>query len=418
MALKKRGTCRLCNHDRLTEVLHLTPTPPANAFTKTPDERQPFYPLELFMCASCKHVQLLHVVDPAELFRDYVYVSGTSKVFREHFDKYAAALAKRFSLPMHSQLVVEIGSNDGTLLKAIQKLAPGTRILGVDPAKKIAEEATKSGVETVAEFFNANLADDIIDDFGEADLVIANNVFAHIDDLESTLRGVHILLKDGGTFVFEVGYVLDQLFKHGYWDNCYHEHVAYHSVGPLQKFLTKNDFTLLDVERVNTHGGSIRCFAKRNAEAGTPTKNFAVARFLEEEENAGIHEPAVWKVYAERIQKQREEIQRFVDAIKSNNRSIAAFGAPAKATTLLHHLGLNADIIDFVVDESPLKQGLFVPGLGIPVVKPEVLYEENPDYCVVLAWNFADDIIQRHKRYGEEGGFFVVPLPSIRVFPQ
>ena len=391
-------------------VLRLTPTPPANAFVPAEklSERQPVFPLDLHLCADCKHAQLLDVVDPEVLFRDYVYVSGTSPVFVEHFRRYAEAIIQRY-LPYDRQaFVVDIGSNDGTLLQNF--LPRGDRVLGIDPAEKIAKRATESGVPTIARFFDPALAKDLRQAHGAADLIAANNVFAHADDLAGIADGVRHLLGPSGVFAFEVSYLGDVVQK-SLFDTIYHEHLAYHAVAPLSRFLGAHGMQLIDVERIDTHGGSIRGIA---AHKGSPHAVQPSVGAIEKWEKANrLDRPETFKKFAAGIAARRDAFRALVGKLKGEGRRIAGYGAPAKATTLMYHFGIGREVVEFVVDDSPWKQGLFTPGLHVPVLAAEALYDKRPDEAVILAWNFAPSIIAKHAAFRQGGGHFITPLPEL-----
>ncbi len=409
----RREDCRLCGSKKLRKVLSLTPTPLANAFVpearKT--ERQKTYPLDVFFCEACAHVQLLDVVDPAELFENYVYISGTSPVFVQHFQDYAEWAEARFIAPRRDALVVDIGSNDGTLLWAFQQR--GCRVLGVDPAKEIAKAASAEGTETIPAFFTPMLADDIRIQKGPAQVVMANNVFAHADDLTGIVNGVKKLLDEEGVFVFEVSYLGD-VFENALFDTIYHEHLAYHSVKPLKSFFERNGMELIEVKREDTHGGSIRGVAQLQG-AGRPM-DASVDNLIAYERGIGLHQSSTLIGFGARIDTLKAEFAAMLKRLKSQGHSIAGFGSPAKATTLMYHLGVGPGLIDFIVDDSPLKQGLYTPGLHVPVLPADALYERKPDYVVILAWNFAKPIMEKHEAFSEAGGQFIVPLPKVEIY--
>ena len=409
---RRRDTCRLCGSRRLELALQLAPTPPANAFVPAsalgrPQER---FPLDVFFCKDCFHLQLLDVVDPALLFEHYVYVSGTSPVFVRHFESYANDVITRFGVKP-GDLVVDVGSNDGTLLRAFQQA--GCRVQGIDPARKIAADATAAGIPTRAAFFTPDLASALRTELGEAAAVTANNVFAHIDDLAGVLDGVKRILAPGGVYVFEVSYLVD-VFQKTLFDTIYHEHLAYHSVKPLIRFFERHDMQLVEALRVPSHGGSLRGIAQRKG--GPHPVGASVAAAVREEEALGLDRLETFRKFAADINQLKESLGRLLRDLKAQGKRIAAFGAPAKATTLMFHFDIGPDLIDFILDDSPLKQGLHSPGHHIPVVPAATLYEKRPDYTVVLAWNFAEPIMRQHRRYTDEGGHFIVPLPKLEVF--
>lgn len=408
-ASHRRSSCALCSSTHLEQVLSLEPSPPANSFVPRErlDEVQQKFPLDVAMCRDCNHVQLLDVVDPRLLFEDYVYVSGTSPVFVDHFRRYAAACAELLDL-QPGDLVVDIGSNDGTLLRFFQ--AMGCRVLGVDPAKAIARAATESGIETLSEFFTPDLAREIRANRGAARLITANNVFAHAEDLRSILDGIRALLSPDGVFAFEVSYLVD-VYEKTLFDTIYHEHLSYHSVGPLENFFAGNGMQMIDAARVPSHGGSLRGFAQL-AEGPRPVQG-SIGDLVNLEFQLVLDQPATFRSFAARIDLLKEELKALLSRLKGEGAHIAGFGAPAKATTLLHHFQLGKEVLDFIVDDSPLKQGLFTPGHHIPVLAPGELQRLHPEYLVVLAWNFADSIIAKHSGYASRGGQFIVPLPEL-----
>ena len=280
----RRNNCRLCGNHDLSKVLSLTPTPPANAFIREGelDQIQQVFPLDLHFCNKCRHVQLLDVVDPSQLFSQYIYVSGTSSVLVQHFERYALELCEIVS-PSNKKLAVDIGSNDGTLLGFLKKY--GMSILGIDPATKIANQATHNGIPTINSFFNIRLAEKIRNEYQPAAIITANNVFAHADNLKEILRGVHHLLDEDGIFVFEVSYLGDVVEK-TLFDTIYHEHLAYHSVSPLVKFFSAHDLEIICVKRTSPHGGSIRCTAQRKG--GAQKLSASVKQILSWEESRGL----------------------------------------------------------------------------------------------------------------------------------
>ena len=409
---RRRDTCRLCGGGALERVLALTPTPPANAFVDAErlNTEQACFPLDVFFCKTCHHVQLLDVVDPAQLFENYVYVSGTSPSFVKHFEGYAEAVLDRFA-PDPESLVVDIGSNDGTLLGAFK--ARGMAVLGVDPARDIAEEATKSGIETITGFFSAVLAAEIKKNRGPARIITANNVFAHADDLSGIVDGIKTLLASDGVFVFEASYLADVIEK-TLFDTIYHEHLAYHSLAPLERFFEDNEMRLFSAVRVDSHGGSVRGFA--GLTGGRHEADGSVAALIAVEEGLGLNRAETFVDFGHNIDALGAKLQKLTDSIKADGKSIAGFGAPAKATTLMHHFGLGPETIDFIVDDSPLKQGLFTPGHHIPVLPADALYERKPDYVLILAWNFAQPIMESHRAFQDAGGRFIVPLPDLEIY--
>lgn len=407
MSWREREGCRLCAETLLDIVLKLEPTPPANEFVRPEDPPQELIPLFLVRCPSCGHVQLPIVVDPERLFRNYVYVSGTAPSFVEHFRRYAEECTEAFDL-RHGDLVVEIGSNDGTLLRAFKAL--GMSVQGVDPALQIAELATSSGIPTLPTFFTRIVAANIKEATGKtAALVVANNVFAHADDLRDIALGVRDLLDPKrGRFVFEVQYLLD-LVDGCLFDMIYHEHLSYHHLTPLAHFFHSLGMSLVDVQRVATHGGSVRC----TAVPGQHVQASDRLRALIEKEALALDPRGQPFIDLElRISIAKEDLRLFLDAEAREGRQVAGYGAPAKMTTLCHELGVTAEDIAYVVDDSPWKQGLLAPGTRIPIVAP-FSRQHAPDAFVIFAWNFAEPIAKKLRASGFRGKI-VTPLPKLK----
>lgn len=390
-------------------MLSLAPTPPANNFVPADELAldQPVFPLDVFFCETCHHVQLLDVVDPAYLFEKYVYVSGTSASFVAHFQRYAQECQRRFKIS-EGALVVDIGSNDGTLLRFFDNQT----VLGIDPAVDIAKSATERGIETWPAFFDRPLAEEIVQEKGRAALVTANNMFAHADDLAGITDAIRHLLQPDGVFVFEVSYLLD-VYQETLFDTIYHEHLAYHSVAPLKQFFLAHGMDLFAVQRTPSHGGSLRGMVQ--LAVGPHASDGTVEQLIQLEEEAGLDKSKTLEGYGAKIDKLKDELGSLLARLRAEGKRIAGFGAPAKATTLMHHFDIGPETIEFIADDSPLKQGLFTPGLHVPVVGADHLYDEQPDYVLVLAWNFAGPIMKNHHRYRESGGRFIVPLPTLEV---
>lgn len=403
--------CRVCGGSNFLKVFSFGPTPPANAFLREDQlsAPEPMYPLDAYFCTSCSFVQLGEFVSPEVLFRNYVYTSSTSPLFVAHFERFADAATNRFQLNRES-FVVDIGSNDGILLRPFR--ARGTRVLGVDPAREIAQRASEDGIPTIPEFFSPEVAVNIVRDHGQARLVTGTNVFAHVEDLDSAVSGVTILLKDDGVFIVEVQYLADLLEKN-LFDNVYHEHVYYWRVGTIRAYLRRVGMEVFDVERISTHGGSIRVFAQKMG-AGRPGAE-SVARLIREEEDRNLHDRAPYIAFARAVERNREATRTLVGHLRAAGKTIAGYGAPAKSTTLLHYFGIGRETIDCIADDSIYKQGLYTPGTHIPVVSPRVLTERRPDYVLILAWNFADDIMKKLKPLAELGTRFIIPVPEPRI---
>ena len=380
--------------------------PLANSFISPEDvgKPEPRYPLELTRCTVCGHVQLSVTVPPEIMFRNYLYVSGTSETIPAHFAAYAKDVAERF-VPKDG-LVVEIGSNDGTLLRAFDRSA--VRVLGVEPARNIAAMANAAGIPTLDEFFGEAIAGEIAANHGRASAVIGNNVVAHIDDLHGLINGVTALLDDRGVFVAEFPYLVDLLEKTAY-DTIYHEHLSYFSVASVVDLASRHGMRLIDVRRVGVHGGSIRVFISRDGEASSE-----VTKLLALEDQSDLRGGRPLGLFVQAVQRQREDLMRVLRGIRSS-RHLAGYGAPAKGNTLLNYCEIDRSVLDFIVDRSPLKHGLLTPGTHIPVEPPDRLLASGVRDTLLLAWNFADEVLRQQDAYRSRGGRFIIPIPSPRV---
>ncbi|MBI2144005.1 NAD-dependent epimerase/dehydratase family protein [Candidatus Woesearchaeota archaeon] len=398
-------SCRVCAGKSLQKVLSLGSTPPANAFLKSPKDAEQFFPLELSFCNGCGFVQLANVVSPELLFRDYVYVSSTSPVFVQHFKDLSSLIIKRFSL-QHGSLVVDVGSNDGILLRPFKEA--GMKVLGIDPAEKIAAMATASGIETLPIFFNATAAKGLAKERGRAKVITATSVFSHVDDLDSFVSGVKELLSDDGVFVIEVYYLYELLAKN-LFDTIYHEHLSYFTAKTMARLLQRLGMEMFDVGETDTHGGSLRVFAQK---ANGPHKvEPSVGRFTAMEDAMRLSDAKTYVEFAKKIGQNKARLKELLDGLKLMGKGIVGYGAPAKGNTLLNYFGIGPDILDYIVDDSPWKQGLYTPGTHIPVVGFGELGKRRPDYILILAWNFAEPIMKKC------GGFtnFIIPVPVPQV---
>lgn len=408
--VRRRTVCRLCESRDLELMLKLEPTPLADAYVSKDRvaEHQDRYPLDLYLCRACGHAQLLDVVDARVLFREYRYETASSPGLVEHFRRYAEDVVRSVRPPPGS-LVVEIGSNDGTLLRFFQER--GLRVLGVDAARGIAKRATERGIETLPEFFSREIGQRIRRERGAASIVAANNVFAHADDLCDVAEGIREVLADDGVFVFEVSYLAD-LINNMVFDFIYHEHLCYHSVKALQPFLRRHGMVLVDSARVPLKGGSLRGIARPATQ--DPAVSETVRQLLGEEERLGLDRRDAYVAFERRIGRVRAEVRDTLATLQAQGKSVAGYGASATTTTLIYHFEIG-EAMRFIVDDNPDRHNLFSPGYHIPVVSPDALYERRPDAVVILAWRFASDIVRKHQRFLDEGGQFIVPLPAVRI---
>jgi|TARA_R110000824_G_scaffold401771_1_gene615933 SAM-dependent methyltransferase len=402
----KVENCRLCGVGRLSEPkLVFPPTPLANEFLSNPCPQE-LFPLEVCVCNSCEHYQLNESIDPARLFTTYSYAAGHSAANIEHFEQAASQHVEKFSLTAGMK-VLDIASNDGTLLDAFKK--HGMTILGIDPAQNLASDANSRGIPTLIDFFSLSKALELKRSHGQFDLVTANNVFAHVPDLQDFAKGVKTVLAPEGVFSFEVSYFLDVCEK-TLFDTIYHEHSSYHTLTPLISFFNTLGMKVFDVDHLPNHGGSVRVYVcNAYAEIGmVEGSSGLLASLLKREKN--ITEEVVF--LKDRISQLGDRLNSELKKFKCDNKTIAIFGVPAKATTLMYAFGLTGSIIDFAIDGSPLKQGMYTPGTHLQILPPSAIAERKPEVLLILAWNFADTIIQRHAEFK---GDWIIPLPELKI---
>lgn len=411
MVHHKRSTCRICDSNQLARVLSLGPTPLANSFLKPEDrlEDEPSYPLDVYYCQTCSLLQLLDIIDPEVLFRNYIYLTGTSETIAAHNEDYAKSVTEHMQLGAQD-LVVEVASNDGSLLRCFRQ--QGVRILGVEPASNIAEMANAEGIPTVNQFFNSTIAHQLREDYGPARVVIGNNVLAHVDQTRDFLTGCKHLLTDDGLVIIEVPYLQDLLDNLEY-DTIYHEHLCYFSVSTLMRLCDAVGLSITRVDHVPVHGGSLRMFAGRAETRDDHAP--AVYEQVQRETEAGLNELARYQAFALQVEQNREQLLDLLTSLKQQGASVVGYGAPAKGNTLLNYCGIGTDLLAYTVDRNPLKVGLLTPGMHIPVLPVTQLLADQPDYVLILAWNFAPEIMRQQHTYFERGGRFIIPIPKPKV---
>lgn len=402
-------TCRTCKSERLYLFLPLGDHPLANGFLREDQlaVKEPRFPLDVHACLDCGLIQVADQIPPG-FFRHYVYIPSSADAMHGHFEGLADKLAAR--LPSPDALTIDIGCNDGLFLSFLRRR--GARTLGIDPAENIAELARDKGVEVVTEYFTPDLARHIREEHGPAHVVVTTNTFHHIGDLDPFTLGVTILLADDGVFVVEVPHA-QELVEQNQFDGVYHEHVSQHTVKSFVDHFALFGLEVFDVERLDVHGGSIRVFARPARNGAVPAP--AIQPWLDEESRRRLFDVETYDAFRLRVERIRNELTAMLTDAKAAGRRIVGYGASARGNTLLNYYGIGRDTLDYIVDRNPLKQGLYSPGMHIPVESAERLAEDDPDDMLVIAWNFADEIIEQQRAFREHGGRFILPIPEPKI---
>ena len=405
------GACRSCGGTELCEGLSLGDTPLANALLTESQLTvpEPCYPLDLVFCRLCSLVQITETVPPADLFGEYLYFSSVSDAMVSHASRLVQRVIRERRLNGNS-LAAEIASNDGYLLQAYKQAQ--IPIVGIEPATNIAAVARERDIPTVCDFFSFELVDNLIDDYGRADVIHANNVLAHVPDLNGVVQGFRRFVKDSGVIIVEVPYVRDMVDGTEF-DTVYHEHLCYFSVTALTRLFDRHGLVIHDVERLGIHGGSLRIFSGISEYAAKPSRN--VQRLLDQEAQGNIDRPDFFLTFAERVETLKIELLNLLGELREAGKTVAAYGASAKGSTLLNYFGIDATVIKFVVDRSSVKQGRYTPGTHIPIRDPEALLKERPDYVLLLTWNFEEEVLRQQDVYRQGGGKFIIPIPKLRI---
>ena len=402
--------CLVCNSSKLNLILDLGHQPLCDSLlTKEMlNQQETTYPLRMFWCEECSLAQLDYCVDGSVVFHpDYPYRTGVTKELVEYLNGMSNSLISKYNLK-HADLVVDLGSNDGTLLMEFKE--HGMKVLGVEPTN-IAKIANQNGIETIQKFFTVDVANNIKNKYGEASMIIATNMFAHMASIGEVVSGIQALLKDDGVFVFENHYLLD-VIQGGQFDTTYHEHLRTYSLKSLIKLFSYYNFTITDVERGSRYGGNIRVYVTKGK--NRPISE-SVTTLLNLEENLGLYKLETYRKFAERVKKAKKDFMNFLLKIKDDGKTIVANSCPGRSVTLLNYYGVDADLIPYIAEQpTSLKLGMFLPGKLIPVVNNEILIKEQPDYVILLAWHYAEPIMEQLKARGLKSNF-IIPLPDLRI---
>lgn len=405
-------TCRSCGASNLDQVIDLGQQPLANNLLGVADldRAEPFFPLEVWVCRSCWLMQIAHVVPPVALFSEYVYFSSFSDQMLQHASRAAVRYISEKKLSA-SSFVVEVASNDGYFLRNF--VQGGVPCLGFEPATNIAAVAQQNGIETLNEFFGKESAGALAANRGQADLILANNVFAHAPDINDFVSGISVLLKQDGWAVIEFPYAMDMVEKVEF-DTIYHEHVFYFTLAPLLPLVARHHLQIFHVERIPIHGGSLRIFISHR---GAQNVQSSVAELDALEKSRGVDSASYYSDFSNEALAVKSNLVRFLEKQSAAGQHLAAYGASAKGSTLLNYVGEPAKVLEFIADRSTYKQGKFSPGLHLPIVPAETLEMRQPAYALLLTWNFAEEIMRQQHGYSSKGGKFVIPLPKLTIAP-
>jgi len=405
--------CRFCSSLLKTTFADLGMSPLSNSYLSPEDlnRMEPFYPLHAFVCEKCYLVQLQEYQSPDKIFSDYSYFSSFSETWLKHAQNFVSYIIKRYEFDNTKQ-IVEVASNDGYLLQYFHER--GFPVLGIEPAKNVAEAAINAGIPTTVKFFGVQTAEELASNGKKADLLIGNNVLAHVPDLNDFVKGLKILLKSDGIITMEFPHLM-RLIEGSQFDTIYHEHFSYFSFTSVENIFFEHGLTIFDVDELSTHGGSLRIYACHSEDQSKMT-NERVRNLIEREEVDGFKDLKLYMTFNEKVKATKRSILDFMNKNKNEGKSIVGYGAPAKGNTLLNYCGIGKDYIDYTVDRSPHKQGYFLPGTHIPIYHPDKIKETLPDYVVILPWNLKDEIMEQMAHIRDWSGQFVILIPEIKIY--
>ena len=406
--------CSFCDSSDMSEIIDFGDVALAGGFLKPEQfDTEMKYPLRVYFCNDCYAVQVVDKINPQVLFEDYFYFSSSIGTLREHFKEYATEVTSRFLEP-ESSTVLEFGCNDGILLKPLADQNIRT-VIGVDPASNVVRNIDDERIDVINGFFNESTAKQVVQEFGKVNMVMANNVYAHISDIQGITRAVAEVLDKDGVFVFEVHY-LGKVINDLQYDMIYHEHLYYYSLLSAIKHFERYDMTVFDVKPVSIHGGSMRFYVSKNAGKYANAISPDVTALVEEETRLGFHKKETYKDFANAVARQKKELLAILDELKQQGFSIAGYGASGRANTMIQYCGIDHSYIDYMIDDAPAKMGYYTPGSHFVIHQSAVLHEANPpDYLLIFAWSFYDEIAKRNVGYLDNGGKMIVPLPVARI---
>jgi 2-polyprenyl-3-methyl-5-hydroxy-6-metoxy-1,4-benzoquinol methylase len=404
--------CRFCETPLRHTFADLGMSPLSNSYLKPEDlqKMEPFYPLHVYICENCYLVQLPEFQSPEKIFRDYAYFSSYSETWLNHAKVYAQLMIDRFGFTTKSH-VIEIASNDGYLLRYFKE--KNIPVLGVEPAHNVAQVATAAGIPTMVKFFSVETAKELVNDGKQADLLVGNNVLAHVPDLNDFVEGMKIVLKPRGAITMEFPHLM-RLMEENQFDTIYHEHFSYFSLITVEKVFSAHGLTLFDVEELSTHGGSLRIYACHTEDTSKPIDK-RISELRDREKNAGFRNMDHYLSFADRVRETKRNILDFLIRVKREKKSIVGYGAPAKGNTLLNYCGVSTDFIDYTVDRNPHKQGHYLPGSHIPIYSPNKIKDTKPDYLLILPWNLKEEIMGQMSHVRDWGCKFLLLIPDVEV---